>query len=279
MRVTAGASVQISGSTITSNLVHGQNAPIGTVLAPTPNNDPFVLGNHAENNQNLRLGAAVRLVGAAASSVTQSNITDNAFGILNTTLDGFLNNSAAPVAAQNDYWGLRVGSSSAPIPLPTPGPAVWSNPTAPGATFNPPIPENPVNGASAPDANCPAGIMDRLGDVLPVPRQHAVGHGRRRVADPRGPDRADRSASCTSGVQLDPNIPSYDSFFGTPLGGPIAGDGLSGATPSAKNAGGLFFVAGGKFDGHGTSCCFGELVEAHLKFSPSAGERREQHTI
>jgi len=44
-------------------------------------------------------------------------------------------------------------------------------------------------------------------------------------------------------------------------------------------AGGLFFVAGGKFDGHGTSCCFGESVEAHLKFSPSARERREQHTI
>src|SRR6185436_15612090 len=135
VRVTAGASVQVSGSTITSNLVQGANAPIGSVFAPTPNNDPFALGNHAENNQNLRLGAGVRLVGAAASSVTRTNITDNAFGVLNTTLDGLGNNAATPVAAQNDYWGLRVGSSSAPIPLPTPGPAVWSNPTAPGGTF------------------------------------------------------------------------------------------------------------------------------------------------
>src|SRR5262249_52351825 len=93
VRVTAGASVQISGSTISSTLVHGANAPVGTVLAPTPNNLPFALGNHAENNQNLRLGAGVRLVGAAASSLTQSNITYNAFGVLNTTLNGLANNT------------------------------------------------------------------------------------------------------------------------------------------------------------------------------------------
>ena len=184
MRVTAGASVEFPGSTISSNLVHGTNAPIGTVLAPTPNNDPFVLGNHAENNQNLRLGAGVRLVGAAASSVTQSNITDNAFGVLNTTLDGIGNNTATPVAAQNDYWGLRPRRRSR-----CPRRARRSGRTrrAPwAATFNPPIPENPVNGAAAPDANCPAGVMDSDSVyVLPLPRQHAVGHGRRRMADPR----------------------------------------------------------------------------------------------
>jgi hypothetical protein len=236
VRVTAGASVQISGSTISSNLVHGANAPIGTVLAPTPNNDPFALGNHAENNQNLRLGAGVRLVGAAASSAKQSNITDNAFGVLNTTLDGLNNNTATPVAAQNDYWGLRVGSSSAPIPLPTPGPAVWSNTTAPGGTFNPPIPENPVNGTPVADANCPAGVMDSdavafcpyrsstqsdtVGGEWPIPEAPIA------QTDP---------PNCTSGpVKLDANIPTYDSFFGTVLGGPNAGDGLSGATPSAK---------------------------------------------
>jgi len=109
VRVTAGASVQITGTTISSNLVHGANAPVGTVLAPTPNNDPFTLGNHAENNQNLRLGSGVRLVGAAASSVTQSNVTDNAFGVLNTTLNGLANNTATPIAAQNDYWAVFDG--------------------------------------------------------------------------------------------------------------------------------------------------------------------------
>ena len=43
--------------------------------------------------------------------MTQSNITDNAFGVLNTTLDGLQNNTATPVAAQNDCWGLRTGST------------------------------------------------------------------------------------------------------------------------------------------------------------------------
>ncbi len=236
VRVTAGASIQITGTTISSNFVHGANAPIGSVLAPTPNNNPFALGNHAENNQNLRLGAGVRLVGAAASSVAQSNVTDNGFGVLNTTLNGLANNTATPVAAQNDYWGLRVGSSAAPIPLPTPGPAVWPNTSTPGSTFNPPIPENPVNGSPVADASCPAGIMDSdsvtfcpyrastqsdtVGGEWPIPEAPIA------PADP---------PNCTTGaVQLDPNIPTYNSFFGTVLGGPNAGDGLSGASPSAK---------------------------------------------
>ena len=236
VRVTAGASIQVTGTTISSNLVHGANAPIGSVFAPTPNNDPFALGNHAENNQNLRLGAGVRLVGAAASSVTQSNVTDNAFGVLNTTLNGLANNTATPLVAQNDYWGLRVGSSSAPIPLPTPGPAVWPNTATPGSTFNPPIPENPVNGSPVADASCPAGVMDSdsvtfcpyrastqsdtVGGEWPIPEAPIA------QTDP---------PNCTTGsVQLDPNIPTYNSFFGTVLGGPNAGDGLSGATPSAK---------------------------------------------
>src|SRR4029079_14756944 len=134
------------------------------------------------------------------------------------------------------YWGLRVGSSSAPIPLPTPGPAVWPNTTTPGAPFNPPIPENPVNGWPVADPNCPAGVMgsdsvtfcpyrsstqsDTVGGEWPIPQ---------------APISQKLPSSCAAGpVQLDPNIPTYDSFFGTVLGGPNAGDGLSGATPSAK---------------------------------------------
>jgi hypothetical protein len=87
VRVTAGASVQMTGDTVSSNLVNGTGSPVQTVLAPTPNNDPYPLGNYATNNQNLRLGAGVRLVGAAASTIASSNITDNAFGVLNTTLE------------------------------------------------------------------------------------------------------------------------------------------------------------------------------------------------
>src|SRR6185312_2882967 len=179
-----------------------------------------------ENNQNLRLGAGVRLVGAAASTVLRSNITDNAFGVLNTKLDGVSNNSTTPVLASNNWWGLRTGT----VALPTPGPAVWPNVAAPGATANPPIPENPVNGSPVADPSCPSGVSgsdsvsfcpyrsstesDQVGGEWPIAQ-----------SDP---------APCTSSTLLDPNIPTYDSFFGTVLGGPTTGDGLSGATPSAK---------------------------------------------
>jgi hypothetical protein len=232
IRVTAGASVQVSDTTISSNFVHGTDRPIGTVLAPTPNNDPYPLGNHAENNQNLRLGAGLRLIGAAASSITTSNITDNAFGVLNTTLDGVTNNTSAPVQAQDDWWGLRAGA----VTLPTPGPAVWPSVAAPSATtYNPPVPENPVNGNATADPNCPTGVSgsdsvvfcpyrsstqsDQLGGEWPIAA---------------APIAQDDPAPCTSNLQLDPNIPTYDAFFGTVLGGPATGDGLSGSSPSAK---------------------------------------------
>ena len=133
VRVTAGASVQMSGDTVSSNLVHGENRPIGSVFAPTPNNDPYPLGNHAENNQNLRLGAAVRLVGAAASTITRSNITDNAFGVLNTTLDGVTPNAATPVSAPNNWWGLRTGTVTLPTPARRSGPTS-SRPRPPPTT-------------------------------------------------------------------------------------------------------------------------------------------------
>src|SRR6266542_7006645 len=120
----------MSGDTVSSNLVHGTHSPIGSVFAPTPNNDPDPLGNHAENNQNLRLSAAVRLVGAAASTITRSNITHNAFGVLKTTLDGVTPNTATPVSATNNWWGLRTGT----VTLPTPGPAVWPDIVTPSST-------------------------------------------------------------------------------------------------------------------------------------------------
>ena len=237
VRVTGGASVQMTDDTVSSNLVHGEGAPIGSVFSPTPNNDPYPLGNHAENNANLRLGAGVRLVGAAASSITGSNIADNAFGVLNTTADGVANNTATPVQAQNNWWGLRTGA----VTLPTPGPAVWPDTAAPSATtYNPPIPENPVNGNAIANAACPAGVSDsdavtfcpyrsstqsdQLGGEYPIAEAPIA------PVDP---------GVCTSGTELDPNIPTYDAFFGSVLGGPATGDGLSGGTPSAKKTGQL----------------------------------------
>ena len=218
VRVTAGATVQMTDTTVSSNLVHGDGAPVGSVFAPTPNNDPYPLGNHAENNQNLRLGAGIRLVGAVGSTISRSNITDNAFGVLNTMLDGTSPNAASPVLAQNNWWGLRTGA----VTLPTPGPAVWPDVVAPAATtYNPPIPENPVNGAAVPDANCPAGVSDSSAVTFcpyrsstqsdQVGGEHPIAQAPIATTDP---------APCTNGTNLDPNIPTYDAFFGTVLGGP-----------------------------------------------------------
>jgi len=237
VRVTDGASVQMTGDTVSSNLVNGTGSPIQSVYAPTPNNDPYPLGDHAENNQNLRLAAGVRLVGAGSSSITGSNITDNAFGVLNTTSDGTTPNTGAPVAATNDWWGLRTGT----VTLPTPGPAVWPDIVTPSATtYNPPVPENPVNGDPVADSACPSGVQDSTAVTFCPYRdsdQADSVNGELPIPDAPGP--AAQQAGCTNGVQLDPNIPTYDSFFGTTLGSGTTGDGLSGTSPSAKQTGPL----------------------------------------
>src|SRR5215469_11663575 len=235
VRVTAGASVQMSGDTVSSNLVNGTDSPVQSVFAPTPNNDPYPLGNYATNNQNLRLGAGVRLVGAAASTISASNITDNAFGVLNTTLDGTTANSATPVAAQNDWWGLRTGT----VALPTPGPAVWPVIASPSATtYNPPVPENPVNGAAVADASCPAGGSDSAAVTFCPYRdgdQADTLHAEYPIPNAPGVSAAARAQSCTNSASAyDHNIPTYDSFFNSTLGSGTTGDGLSGATASAK---------------------------------------------
>jgi hypothetical protein len=134
IRIAAGARGAISGSLITQNLVQGEDAPVR---------------NSATNNQYLREAAGIRLVGADAanSSVTRSNIVDNAYGILNVAADGTAD-AAAPMSALNNWWGLWSPVGSNP-PQPTPpndGPEV-------SPVTNPPYPENPVNGAPAADGS------------------------------------------------------------------------------------------------------------------------------
>ncbi len=233
VRVTAGAAVQMRGDTVSSNLVNGTGSPIRSVFPPTPNNDPYPLGNHAENNQNLRLAAGVRLVGAGASSITDSNITDNAFGVLNVMPDGTTANTSTPVTASDDWWGLRTGT----VTLPTPGPAIWPDIVTPSpTTYNPPVPENPVNGAPTPDAACPAGVADstavRFCPYRSSDQADTVGG---ELPIPDAPGTPTRQQGCpTSASAYDPNIPTYDSFFGTTLGSGSTGDGLAGPNPSAK---------------------------------------------
>ena len=128
LRIAAGARGNVTGSIITQNLVQGENAPVR---------------NSATNNQYLPEAAGIRLVGADAanSSVTRSNIVDNAYGVFNAGADG----ASAPsgvFSAENNWWGLwsPVGGTQ-PSP-PNDGPEV-------SPTTNPPYPENPVNGTPA----------------------------------------------------------------------------------------------------------------------------------
>lgn len=140
VRITAGSNASLVGNNISLNLVQGTGAPIPSTTTTVD----------ATNNQNLTMGAGVRLVGAAASVLSQNNITTNAYGALNATLDGTTPNTAVPLSAENNWWGLRAqpptaGQPGQP-PLVNTGPAI-------SPTFNPPIPENPVNGAPVADGS------------------------------------------------------------------------------------------------------------------------------
>ena len=138
VRITAGSTAALTGNNISLNLVQGTGAPVQSSNT-TPN---------STNNANLPMGAGVRLIGAGASVLSQNNITTNAYGVFNATLDGTTANTAVPVKAENNWWGLRTqpstGGSVNQPPLVNTGPAI-------SPTTNPPIPENPVNGAPVAD--------------------------------------------------------------------------------------------------------------------------------
>jgi hypothetical protein len=163
LRVTNGAYATVDSSLVTQNLVNGTGAPTR---------------NSTENNANLTLGAGLRFIGAKLTSYTDatgllthsqigtSNITDNAYGAINVTADGSTpqvgypvpivarppgapNNYVIPgygplLRAEGNWWGLRYNSTA------NPGPAI-------SPTTNPQVPENPVNGVSAPDTTDAAG--------------------------------------------------------------------------------------------------------------------------
>lgn len=129
LRVTAGASVDVTSSSFFQNYVNGTGAPVF---------------NSATNNANLSQAAGVRLIGAAPSTITGSNIANNHFGAFNVGLDGSTANTAAPLSAENNWWGLRTTG------------ATYNNGPAISPTTNPPQYENPVNGTAVADASCVA---------------------------------------------------------------------------------------------------------------------------
>lgn len=118
IRVTAGSSLDATSSSITQNLMAGAGS------------------NTAEEWPGA---AGVRLVGAAASAITESNILENSYGVVNVDLDGTTANTTTPATATDDFWGYPVTSDAT-----NDGPAVSP------ATL-PTLPSNPVNGAADPD--------------------------------------------------------------------------------------------------------------------------------
>lgn len=120
VRVNAGATTTISSSLLSQNRVNGTGAPVR---------------NSATNNANLSLGSGIRLQNAVASTITTSNIVDNAYGAYNVLADG-MSAATVPLVATNLWWGLRYTATT------NPGPAV-------SPTTNPDIPENPVNGVAS----------------------------------------------------------------------------------------------------------------------------------
>ena len=156
LRVTTGAYAAVDSTLISQNLVNGTGAPVRGVTASDPT-----------NNANLLLGAGMRFAGARLTSystatgvvvdsrVQRSNIVDNAYGAINVAADGVTANVGLPIPdtrtnsspgygpllkAENNWWGVR----NFGIGITTPPPEI-------SPTSNPPVPENPVNGAPAPD--------------------------------------------------------------------------------------------------------------------------------
>ncbi len=141
VRVTAGSTLSVTDSTISQNYVNGTGAP---------------LFNAATNNANLSLGAGVRLLGAGPSTVVNSNLTANAYGIFNVGLDGATPNTTIPVKAESNWWGLKINRDTTPTAKNN-GPAI-------SPTINPFLLENPVNGAPTPDG---AGTTSNAVDFFP----------------------------------------------------------------------------------------------------------------
>ena len=188
LRVTAGAYATVDSSLISQNLVHGTGAPVRTIRDPSP-----------INNANLILGAGVRYAGARLTSYTgatglvvdsrvqRSNVVDNAYGAINVQADGTTPNVGNPIPrtsgggangygplliAENNWWGAR---NFGTLPV-TPPPLI-------SPTENPPLPENPVNGASAPDEIAGATTSNAV-DFHPYRRRSAVRSDHGRLARP-----------------------------------------------------------------------------------------------
>lgn len=156
IRATNNARIKVSDTLISQNLVNGTGAPVRSTVAA----NGTVTAN-STNNASLGLASGIRLVGAGLTSYSSfggqvllsyaanSNITDNAYGVINVAADGSTVRSGTltPPAntgigdvfkAEGVFWGLSYYRTT------NPGPAI-------APTDNPPVPETAVTGTSVTD--------------------------------------------------------------------------------------------------------------------------------
>lgn len=126
VRVTAGSSVQVDSSDLNQN---------------------YMAGTGADTPAEWDGSAGIRLVGAAASSVTRSNLVSNSYGAVNVETDGTTPDTGSPLDATNNFWGYPSTPNST-----NNGPAVSpaAIPNLPPSNPQAGTPTNPVNGS--PDA-------------------------------------------------------------------------------------------------------------------------------
>ena len=154
VRVTDLGRATVRSSIVTQNLVNGVDAIDGVApVRQTFTNAGVPQNPGTAGNANLRRGAGIRLVGADAASslITRNNIIDNAYGVFNVEADG-TTPSAVAVPATDNWWGKRFTTLAT-----NPGPAI-------SPAYNPPVPENPVNGAPVADG---AGTSSSAVDFFP----------------------------------------------------------------------------------------------------------------
>jgi len=172
VRVVGGATTSVTGTLVSQNLVNGTGAPTRSTVST---NGTF--NAQTANNSALTQGAGIRLLGAGGAkssgsdttfinTIAASNVVDNAYGVLNTLADGVTpatgttNGSYTRAVAENNWWGLnyyRGGSQPGGTQAVNAGPVI-------SPTSNPPVPENPVNGASVADG---AGFSSTSVDFFP----------------------------------------------------------------------------------------------------------------
>ncbi len=160
IRITAGSSATITDTLISQNLVQGTGAP---------------MRNSTTNGATLCMGAGVRLIGAAATLMSKSNIVDNAYGVYNAQLDGTTANTA--VAGQGREQLVGPAHRQRHRRQPRPGDLA----DQPGRTRR-----RRRTRSTAPPIADGTGV-EHVGRrrLLPVPQRLPVGPEHRRVPGPR----------------------------------------------------------------------------------------------